>query len=87
MEKKVHTAIGESMTGNFHQISADLFPMKSLVGASRLQVELGVALLQLLNAAVNKTGWETKKHDTNRKHLSYGSSDTILGEIPLAAWV
>lgn len=49
------------MTGKSHQISADLFPMKSLVGASRLQVELGVALLQLLHAAVNKTGWETKK--------------------------
>lgn len=61
MEKKVHTATGESMTGNFHQISADLFPMKSLVRASRLQVELGVALLQLLHAAVNKTGWETKR--------------------------
>lgn len=37
------------------EISADLFPMKSLVGASRLQVKLGVALLQLLHTAVNKT--------------------------------
>lgn len=61
MEKIRERATGESMTGNFHLISADLFPMKSLVGASRLQVELGVALLQLLHAAVNKTGWETKK--------------------------
>lgn len=41
--------------------------MKSFVGANRLQVELGVALLQLLHAAVNETGWEAEKNKTKPK--------------------
>lgn len=67
--------------------TSDLFAMKSFVESDWLQIELGVALLQLLHAVLNKTGWENKNKLGKYLICLLDPLKTLLGEVPLAAWV
>lgn len=58
----LYVGVSFTVAKTFPRISAsDLFAMKSFVGSDWLQIELGVALLQLLHAVLDETGWENKK--------------------------
>lgn len=52
-------------SGDFLEISAHLFAVRSLAGSNRLQAELGISLLHLLHTAVNKTSWKNKQKRRN----------------------
>lgn len=86
--RSVGVGVSFTVAKMFPPIStSDLFAMKSFVGSDWLQIELGVALLQLLHAVLNKTGWENIKKLGKYLICLLDPLKTFLGEVPLAAWV
>lgn len=70
VEKNTEKWQRNAKTGNFQPVSAHLFAVRSLAGSDRLQVKLGVSLLQLLYTAVNQTSWNKQSSERDIKLLT-----------------